>query len=165
MQSTFIELRTFVSVKSDIVIIAHNIRSLWNIGAIFRSADAFNVQHMHLTGYTASPPRKEISKTALGAETTVPWSYEADPHNVIQRRKKEGYVIVALELGEASAPLMSFTTERPVCLILGHEILGVSPELIELSDHTVYIPMLGAKNSLNVSVAAGIALYQVRCCS
>ncbi len=148
----------------DIVVIAHNIRSLWNIGAFFRSADAFGVAHIHLTGYTAAPPRKEISKTALGAESTISWSQEKDVFQVIERRKKEGYCIVSLELAQGSSPLMDFRTEKPVCLILGHEILGVPSELMALSDHTVYIPMLGAKNSLNVSVAAGIALYQIRCC-
>ncbi len=150
--------------KSDIVVIAHNIRSLWNIGAVFRSADAFQVSHIHLTGYTATPPRKEITKTALGAENLVAWSQEQDPLQVIKRRRQEGFLIVALERREKSTPLMDLRTEKPVCLILGHEILGVSQELLEASDYTVCIPMLGAKNSLNVSVAAGIALYQVRCC-
>ncbi|MBP7114650.1 MAG: RNA methyltransferase [Candidatus Peribacteraceae bacterium] len=150
--------------SKDIVVIAHNIRSLWNIGAVFRSADAFNVSHIHLTGYTATPPRKEIGKTALGAEATVPWSQENDPINIITQRKKEGYTIVSLELGEGSTPLMDFRPEKPVCIILGHEILGVPPELMKLSDATVQIPMLGTKNSLNVSVAAGIAFYHFRCC-
>ncbi|MBP9850220.1 MAG: RNA methyltransferase [Candidatus Peribacteraceae bacterium] len=150
--------------SKDIVVIAHNIRSLWNIGAVFRSADAFNVSHIHLTGYTATPPRKEIGKTALGAEATVPWSQENDPINVITQRKNEGYTIVSLELKEGSTPLMDFRPEKPVCIILGHEILGVPPELMKLSDATVQIPMLGTKNSLNVSVAAGIAFYHFRCC-
>jgi 23S rRNA (guanosine2251-2'-O)-methyltransferase len=151
-------------VKKDIVVIAHNIRSLWNIGAVFRSADAFGVTHIHLTGYTAAPPRKEISKTALGAESTVPWSQEKDVRSVIERRRKEGYRIISLELGEGSKPLMDAVTDTPVCLILGHEILGVPPELMKLSDDILHIPMLGQKHSLNVSVAAGIALYQIRCC-
>lgn len=151
--------------SKSIVIIAHNIRSLWNIGAIFRSADAFAVSHIYLTGYTAAPPRKEIGKTALGAEKTIPWSQEEDPVEVIKKRKDEGYCIVSLELGSSSTPLMSFTTDKPVCIILGHEILGVPSHLMALSDATVHIPMLGSKNSLNVSVAAGIAMYAIRCCS
>jgi tRNA G18 (ribose-2'-O)-methylase SpoU len=151
-------------VKKDIVVIAHNIRSLWNIGAFFRSADAFSISHIHLTGYTAAPPRKEISKTALGAELTISWSQEKDPIEVILKRKREGYTIVSLELGEGSAPLMNYRTDKPVCIILGHEILGVPPELMIMSDQTVHIPMLGSKNSLNVSVAAGIAFYHFRCC-
>jgi len=152
-------------VKKDIVIIAHNIRSLWNIGAVFRSADAFSISHIHLTGYTATPPRKEIGKTALGAEKTIPWSEEQDPVQVIKQRKKEGFIVISLELRESSMPLMDFTTDKPVCIILGHEILGVPEELMALSDATVHIPMLGSKNSLNVSVAAGIAMYSIRCCS
>lgn len=148
----------------DIVIIAHNIRSLWNVGAVFRCADAFSITHIHLTGYTATPPRKEISKTALGAESTVPWSQEQDPAEVIARRRDEGFCIVALELGDSSTPLIDFVTEKPVCIVLGHEILGVSQELMALADQTVHIPMLGSKQSLNVSVATGIALYHIRCC-
>ena len=150
--------------NNDIVIIAHNIRSLWNIGAVFRSADAFKVSHIHLTGYTAAPPRKEISKTALGAEMTIPWSVEKDPVEVIRQRRKEGFLIVSLESTESSVPLKDFRAQKPVCLILGHEILGVEKELMTLSDVTVHIPMLGAKHSLNVSVATGIALYQIRSC-
>jgi len=151
-------------VSKDIVVIAHNIRSLWNIGAFFRSADAFRVGHIHLTGYTAAPPRIEITKTALGAEKTVSWSQENNPEDVIKNRKNDGYTIVSLELGEGSTPLMDFRPEKPVCIILGHEILGVPQELLALSDETVHIPMLGTKNSLNVSVAAGIAFYHFRCC-
>lgn len=150
--------------SKDIVVIAHNIRSLWNIGAVFRSADAFAISHIHLTGYTAAPPRIEIGKTALGAEATVSWSQELDPAEVIRRRRNEGYTIVSLELGEGSTPLMDCRPEKPVCIILGHEILGVPQELMNLSDATVHIPMLGTKNSLNVSVAAGIAFYHFRCC-
>lgn len=149
----------------DIVLIAHNIRSLWNIGAFFRCADAFGISHIHLTGYTATPPRKEISKTALGAEATIPWSHDPDPMTVIGKRRDEGFVIVALELSDHSKSLVDFQANAPVCLILGHEILGVPPELQALADHTVHIPMLGSKNSLNVSVAAGIAMYALRCCS
>lgn len=151
--------------RKDIVVIAHNIRSLWNIGALFRSADAFQITHVHLTGYTAAPPRKEISKTALGAQHTVPWSSDTDPQEVIQRRKSEGFMIVSLEIQEGSVPLMELVTSKPVCIIIGHEILGVPAELLTVSDATVHIPMLGAKNSLNVSVAAGIAFYHFRCCS
>lgn len=150
--------------KRSLVVIAHNIRSLWNVGAVFRSADAFGVKHIHLTGYTAAPPSKEIGKTALGAEEFVSWSKDAGPVEVIRRRKAEGFTIVSLELGEGSIPLPDFQPPDKICLILGHEILGVSDELREMSDVTVHIPMLGKKESLNVSVAAGIALYYCRNC-
>ena len=158
--------------SDSIVLLAHNIRSLWNIGSFFRSADAFGVSHIHLTGYTAAPPRMEISKTALGAEEWIPWSKDQDPIKVIEKRRKEGFRIVALELKEGSVPLQDFLSGRsgkgqgrhPICLILGHEILGVPDELLKLADHIVSIPMAGKKNSLNVSVAAGIALFHFRCC-
>jgi tRNA G18 (ribose-2'-O)-methylase SpoU len=154
-----------------LILLAHNIRSLWNIGSFFRCGDAFGVSHIHLTGYTAAPPRMEISKTALGAEEWIPWSKDTDPVKVIERRRKDGFRIVALELKEGSIPLHEFTAAHfnqvakpSICLIVGHEILGVPDELIKLADDTVSIPMAGKKNSLNVSVAAGIALYHFRCC-
>ncbi|MDD5056168.1 MAG: TrmH family RNA methyltransferase [Candidatus Peribacteraceae bacterium] len=168
---------------NDLILLAHNIRSLWNIGSLFRSSDAFGVSHIHLTGYTAAPPRMEISKTALGAEEWIPWSKDTDPVKVIKQRRKEGFRIIALELAKGSIPLCEYSvrsfldgnqTTKPVnhqtskpssiCLILGHEILGVPDELLKLADDVVAIPMSGSKNSLNVSVAAGIALYHFRCC-
>lgn len=149
--------------STPIVIIAHNIRSLWNVGSLFRSADAFSIRHIHLTGYTASPPRTEISKTALGAEEWIPWSKDLDPLDVLQKRREEGYEIVALEKTETSIDIHAHRPKKPICLILGHEVLGVSDELITVSDTIVHIPMLGKKSSLNVSVAAGISLYYYRC--
>lgn len=142
-----------------LVLIAQNIRSLWNVGSLFRSADAFGVTHVYLTGYTGCPPRMEISKTALGAEEWIPWSYQKDPLTVIAALKKEKYQIVALEKTEKSIPIETFTSDRPLALILGHEVLGVSDELLESADTVVHIPMVGKKESLNVSTAAGIALF------
>lgn len=142
-----------------IILIAHNIRSLWNIGSFFRTADAFGVAHIHLTGYTAAPPREEITKTALGAEEWIPWSKDTDPLAVIEKRRKEGFRIVALEIAEGSESLLSFKPSGPVCLIVGHEVTGVPGELLAASDARVHIPMRGKKESLNVSVALGIALY------
>lgn len=148
--------------KRDIVLLAHNIRSLWNVGALFRSSDAFGISHVFLTGYTACPPRKEISKTALGAEEWIPWSYEKGPFAVIERLRAEGRSIIALELTGKSAPLWEDATDGPVCLVLGHEVLGVSDELLTACDRAVHIPMQGKKSSLNVSVACGIALYELQ---
>ena len=145
-----------------LILVAHNIRSLWNIGSFFRTADVFNVSHIHLTGYTATPPRYEISKTALGAEEWIPWSKDEDPLLVLQRRKEEGYEIVALEIEKQAKPLPSFRLQKPTCLIVGHEVLGVSRELLSAADAAVYIPMSGRKESLNVSIALGIALYHLR---
>ncbi len=144
-----------------IVLIAHNIRSLWNIGSFFRIADCFGISHIHLTGYSAAPPRYEISKTALGAEEWIPWSKSDDPMTVIEQRKKEGYDIIALEITGKSTPLPDFKSSKPLCLIVGHEVLGVSQELLEAADTSVHIPMIGKKESLNVSVALGIAMYSL----
>ncbi len=145
--------------KRDIVVLAHNIRSLWNVGSLFRTSDAFGITHVHLTGYTATPPRKEISKTALGADEWIPWSYNDDPLTVLRQRRTEGYEIVALELTKNSKPLKDFSSDKPICLVLGHEILGVSDELLDECDSVVHIPMSGKKESLNVAVATGIVLY------
>ncbi len=147
--------------KPNIVLIAHNIRSLWNIGSFFRIADCFGISYIHLTGYSGAPPRTEISKTALGAEEWIPWSRTEDPMTVIQQRKQEGYEIVALEISAVSIPLKEFSLRKPICLIVGHEVLGVSDDLMKASDRAVHIPMTGKKESLNVSVALGIALYQL----
>lgn len=143
----------------EIVIIAHNIRSLWNIGSFFRTADAFGVNHIHLTGYTAVPPRYEIGKTALGADEWIPWSHAADPLEVIRRRREEGYEILALEVTKNAVPLSSYVVTKPMCLIVGHEITGVPEAMLAECDAAICIPMNGRKESLNVSVALGIALY------
>ncbi|MBP9773530.1 MAG: RNA methyltransferase [Candidatus Peribacteraceae bacterium] len=145
-----------------IVLIAHNIRSIWNIGTLFRTGDAFGVDHIHLTGYTAQPPRKEISKTALGAEKWIPWSYTKDPLEVIEKRREEGFMIVALEKNDESIAINTLKSDKPICLIIGHEVLGVNEDLLKASDTIAHIAMQGKKESLNVSVATGIALYAIR---
>lgn len=145
-----------------IVLIAHNIRSLWNIGSLFRSADAFSVEHIHLTGYTAAPPRKEIGKTALGAEEWIPWSKDSDPLEVMTQRKGEGFLVVSLELGKESIAIDQFQWPDKTCLVVGHEISGVPDDVLKVSDAIVHIPMQGRKESLNVSVAAGIAMSAAR---
>lgn len=147
---------------SSIVILAHNIRSIWNIGTLFRTGDAFGVDHIHLTGYTAQPPRKEISKTALGAEEWIPWSYTKDPLEAVEKRRSEGFLIVALEKNDRSIAINTLNSDKPICLIIGHEILGVNDELLNASDTVVHIAMQGKKESLNVAVATGIALYALR---
>ena len=137
---------------------------MWNIGSLFRTCDAFAIHHLYLSGYTSLPPRKEIAKTALGAEHTVPWTHSDDPSTTIAELKREGYTILALEKNERSTSLFSMQMPEKVCLILGHEITGVSDALQQQSDAIVHIPMYGKKESLNVSVATGIALAQIQCC-
>lgn len=148
--------------KRSIVLLVHNVRSLWNVGSFFRTCDAFDVERVILTGYTPVPPRKEISKTAIGAEKTIPWTYEKDPIDAVKALQKEGFSIVSLERVTGSVPLCRYTPADRVCLVAGNELAGVPEEIRNLSDAVVEIPMLGKKESLNVSVAAGIALYHLR---
>jgi tRNA G18 (ribose-2'-O)-methylase SpoU len=145
-----------------IVLLAHNIRSLWNVGSFFRTADSFGVEKIFLTGYTATPPRREISKTALGAEETVPWEFERDPLIIIEKLKADGWMIVALEQTKDSVPLESFSPPEKLCLIVGHEVTGVPKEILKSCDACVEIAMHGEKESLNVAVATGIALFSLK---
>lgn len=145
--------------KPKIRLIAHNIRSLWNVGSLFRTCDGMGVEKLYLTGYTGRPPRKEITKTALGAEDFVEWEHVDEPMHVIEDLKKEGWKIVSLEQTEKSINLSEFNPEYPLCLIIGNEVSGVRDDLLEASDAVVEIPMFGKKESLNVAVAAGVALY------
>lgn len=145
-----------------IILLAHTIRSLWNIGALFRSCDCFAVEKLILSGYTATPPRREIAKTALGTEEWIPWEKAENLQQTIQQCSSEGWRIVALEQSEESIALETYAPSEKVCLIVGHEVLGVPEEALKLCDDIVHIPMLGQKKSLNVSVAAGIALHHLR---
>ncbi len=141
------------------IIIAHNIRSLHNVGAIFRSADAFSVEKVYLTGYTGNPPRKEIAKTALGSEHRVPWEARESAEELIRELKEGGFVVAALETGEGAVAIDEFESIKPIALVLGNEVEGIDKETKALCDNILEIPMLGTKQSLNVSVATGIALF------
>jgi len=141
------------------IIIAHNIRSLHNVGSIFRSADAFAVEKIYLTGYTGAPPRSEIAKTALGSENRVAWEKVDDLFLVINKLKAEGYSVIGLENGKDTKFINDWHSEKPVALVLGSEVEGIDPEVVKQLDDLVEIPMLGQKRSLNVSVAAGIAMF------
>jgi 23S rRNA (guanosine2251-2'-O)-methyltransferase len=156
------QLTTNYSLNRHIRLLAYNVRSLWNVGSFFRTCDALNVEKLYLTGYTGHPPRKEITKTALGAEETIPWEHAVDPLPILEALKAEGWQIFSLELTPQAVPLHETTAEEKVCLIVGHELSGVPQEMLSLSDETVCIPMLGTKESLNVSVATGIALHHLR---
>jgi tRNA G18 (ribose-2'-O)-methylase SpoU len=138
-----------------------NIRSLYNVGAIFRTADAVRLSKLYLTGITASPPRKEIDKTALGAVNTVPWEYQSDALILIQELKQTGIRIVVLEHTSDSQPYNEFQPTYPLCLVVGNEVFGVQEKLVELADAAIEIPMYGSKQSLNVSIAYGIVIYQL----
>ncbi len=135
-----------------------NIRSLYNVGSIFRSADSFRVGKLFLAGYTEKPPRKEIEKTALGATELVPWTYNITIEESIQQAKSEGYSIVAVEHTTKSVDYMSFQPVRPVCFVLGNELSGLRNEDLLLCDSAIEIPMFGVKHSLNVAVCTGIIM-------
>lgn len=149
--------------NSEIILIAHNIRSLHNVGSIFRTADAFGVSKVYLTGYTGSPPDAKISKVALGAEEFVPWQQSKSPVRLIKKLKGQGIRIAALENNvPGTQPLQQYKPKYPMALLLGEETRGLANKLLELVDDIVEIPMAGKKESLNVSVACGVALYALK---
>jgi tRNA G18 (ribose-2'-O)-methylase SpoU len=145
------------------VIISDNIRSAQNIGSIFRSCDALGYEKLYLCGISAIPPNKEIAKTALGATETVSWEYFADSIGLIRVLKDNGYFICSIEQTSNSVMLQDFepNSELKYAFVLGNEVDGVSPEIIALSDICLEIPQFGSKKSFNVSVAAGIVMWDV----
>ena len=147
--------------KRTLYVLLNNIRSLHNVGSIFRTSDGAGVKKLYLCGQTGYPPREDITKTALGAEEIVPWEYYIDPVDCIKKLKKRGIQIVALEQTEKSVDYRRFNPAYPVCLVVGHEIDGVQDEILKLCDAVIEIPMKGKKSSLNVSVAFGIAVYKL----
>ncbi len=147
--------------RHPIAVILEDIRSLYNVGSIFRSADAFLVQELILTGFTPTPPRKEIAKTALGADLSVPWTSSASAVDAVRERADAGWTVLALELAHDALPMASLAAHHyPLCLVVGNELTGVSAEVLQACHGAVQIPMFGVKHSLNVAVATGIALYE-----
>ena len=141
----------------------HNIRSMHNIGSVFRSADAFGIKEIILSGYTPTPPRPEISKTALGAETTVSWAYFQSIEEVLSYLKDENYTLIGLEQTDSSILIsdLNLSSDSRICLVSGNEITGIDDQIISHLDQIVEIPQYGKKHSLNVSVATGIALFSI----
>ena len=140
----------------------NDIRSLYNVGSIFRTADGAGLEKLWICGITGHPPDSQISKTALGADQEVPWEYRRDACALLRELKTQGYQIVFLEQLAESIPYPRYEPAAPVCLVIGNEITGVSDELITLCDQTIEIDMAGLKNSLNVTVAFGIVAYHIR---
>jgi tRNA G18 (ribose-2'-O)-methylase SpoU len=137
-----------------------NVRSLYNVGSIFRSSDGALITKLFLAGFTPHPPRKEIDKTALGATKTVPWEYHKDPMEILEWLRKSKIKICVLELTNESKPYYELKKENfPLCVVVGNEITGVSKEIIQEADMAIEIPMFGNKQSLNVAVAYGIVVY------
>lgn len=148
-------------VRNNFVVILPNIRSRHNVGAIFRTADGAGVGKIYLTGYTPQPPHKDIDKVALGAEKTMPWEYVKQTARVIKKLKADGFTIVGLEQTRKSVRIYSYEPTFPLALVLGNEVTGIPRDLQKLCDVMVEIPMCGMKNSLNVSIAAGIMMYHI----
>lgn len=149
--------------KSPIIIILDNIRSLNNIGSVFRTADAFLVKKIYLCGITATPPHKDIQKTALGATDSVDWEYAKNTLEVIQKLQNEGVVIVSIEQAERSLELQDFTPEpnKIYGLVFGNEVKGVQQEVVSASNLVVEIPQYGTKHSLNISVSSGVVVWDL----
>ena len=149
--------------KTPIVIILDDIRSLHNIGSVFRTSDAFLIEKIYLCGITATPPNKEIHKTALGATDTVAWEYAKDVLEVITKLKAENTTVYAIELVENAVFLDNFQpiNETKYALVFGNEVYGVSQEAIKMCDGCIEIPQLGTKHSLNISVSAGIVVWDL----
>ena len=147
--------------KTPLVVVLDNIRSLNNVGSVFRTADAFRMEAVYLCGITATPPSVEIHKTALGAEETVEWRYFKDTLDAVSELKRQGYVICAVEQAEGSVSLENLSIDRTskYVVVVGHEVKGVQQEVVDVCDMCIEIPQLGTKHSLNVSVATGIVLW------
>jgi|SRR5579859_6004497 len=144
-----------------VVALLDDIRSLYNVGAFFRTADAAGLRGLHLCGITGRPPKAGISKTALGAENTVQWEHAPDACGVVDRLRADGYEIAAVETSVKSVDLFDWEPGFPVCLIFGNEVDGIKPDLSARADIYVRIPMLGVKHSLNVATAGGIVIYEL----
>ena len=147
--------------KLPIIIVLDNVRSLYNVGSVFRTADSFLLKAVYLCGITAKPPHREIEKTALGATETVEWVYFNDTREAIGRLKCSNFEIIAIEQTENSVALNEFIPkpDRSYALIFGHEVKGVQQNIVNLSDHCIEIPQLGTKHSLNIAVCAGIVIW------
>jgi 23S rRNA (guanosine2251-2'-O)-methyltransferase len=149
--------------KAPVTIVLDNLRSLHNVGSAFRTADAFSLEKIFLTGITGKPPHREIEKTALGATLSVAWEYVESPEAAVAELKSAGYHIAVVEQTDASTPLdkFHFPSTGKLCLVFGNEVNGVSEPVINLADTAIEIPQSGTKHSLNVSVCIGIIAWSV----
>jgi 23S rRNA (guanosine2251-2'-O)-methyltransferase len=147
--------------RLPVSILLDNVRSLYNVGAFFRTADAAAIEKLYLCGITGRPPKRAIAKTALGAEQTVPWEHAWDAAPLAESLRARGVEIAAIETNVHAVDLFDWTPRFPVCVIFGHEVDGIRPEVSALCDAHVRIPMLGAKHSLNVATAGGVAIYEL----
>jgi len=149
--------------KLPVVVVLDSIRSSYNVGSIFRTSDGAMIEKLVATGYTPHPPKKEVLKTALGSQDSVDWEYVKNPVEIVNEYKAKGYKICALEQTNKSKAHHSLSKNIfPLCLIIGNEITGVKQELIDLCDFSIEIPQYGIKQSLNVAVAYGVSIFELR---
>lgn len=153
--------------KTPLVVVLDNVRSLYNVGSVFRTADAFRLEGIYLCGITARPPHTEIHKTALGAEDSVSWEYFERTEDGVERLKSEGYTVFAVEqcegstmLGEIRNLLSELSGEKKYAIVLGNEVKGVGQQVVDMCDGCLEIPQFGTKHSMNVSVTAGIVIWE-----
>ncbi|WP_124978991.1 RNA methyltransferase [Nonlabens xiamenensis] len=149
--------------KTPLTIVLDNVRSLNNIGSVFRTADAYRVEKIYLCGITAQPPHKDIRKTALGATESVAWEYVEDTLEAVELLQQQGYITCAIEQAEASSNLYDFPAKKnqSIAVILGNEVKGVQQEVVSACDHVIELDQFGTKHSLNISVCAGIVIYDL----
>ncbi|MCH4821880.1 RNA methyltransferase [Gramella lutea] len=149
--------------KTPLIVILDNVRSLNNIGSVFRTADAFLIQKIYLCGITAKPPHKDIQKTALGATDTVNWEYVEDSLKLVEKLKSEGIKVYSIEQAEGANMLNDFEPEmdKTTAVVFGNEVKGVQQKVVSASDGVIEIPQLGSKHSLNISVSTGVVLWDL----
>ncbi|MGB4845239.1 MAG: RNA methyltransferase [Ferruginibacter sp.] len=149
--------------KTPVIAVLENIRSAYNVGSVFRTADAFLLESIYITGYTCVPPHKEIKKTALGAEESVDWKHFANASEAIKTLKENGYTVYAIEQAADSLKLqnLQFGSDDKIAVIFGNEVTGVEQETILQCDGCIEIPQLGMKHSLNIATAAGVVLWEI----
>jgi 23S rRNA (guanosine2251-2'-O)-methyltransferase len=151
----------YSELRLPVRLLLHNVRSMYNVGAFFRTADGAGIEHLILSGITARPPKNAISKTALGAETRVSWGAVDNPAVAIETLRSSDYEIAALETSVRALDLFDWQPRFPVCVLFGHEVDGLSPALLDLCDAHFRIPMLGLKHSLNVASAGAVVMYEL----
>ncbi len=149
--------------KTPLIVVLDNVRSLNNIGSVFRTSDAFLIEKIYLCGITATPPHKDINKTALGSTETVEWEYAEDTINLIKKLKLDNYHICSIEQAEGATALNAFNPENnsTYVIVFGNEVKGVSQEVVNLSDTVIEIPQYGTKHSLNISVSVGVVIWDI----
>lgn len=151
----------YEAIQLPVAILLDDVRSLYNVGAFFRTADAAGCEKLYLCGITGQPPKPGIAKTALGSDDTVPWEYHHNACALVQGLRRRNYEIAAIETNLHAVDLFDWQPRFPVCILFGHEVDGLRNALVDLSDTCVRIPMLGRKHSLNVATAGGVVIYEL----